>query len=73
MVGFAALFGTFVTIFALLAWMSISFNMLLLGASWTRVRAVANSQPDVPPAVDVPADAGAATPRRTATRTADPD
>jgi YihY family inner membrane protein len=54
MVGFAALFGTFVTIFALLAWMAISFNMLILGASWTRVRAVAMSQPGVPPAVDEP-------------------
>ena len=52
LVGFAALFGTFVTIFALLAWLAISFNMLILGASWTRVRAVARSQPDVPPAVD---------------------
>ena len=60
MVGFAALFGTFVTIFALLAWMAISFNMLILGASWTRVRAVARSQPDVPPAVDVPEAADAA-------------
>jgi membrane protein len=59
MVGFAALFGTFVTIFALLAWMAISFNMLILGASWTRVRAVARSQPDVPPAVDMPDDADA--------------
>ena len=64
MVGFAALFGTFVTIFALLAWMAISFNMLILGASWTRVRAVARSQPDVPPAVDVPDDGTAAAAER---------
>ena len=54
MMGFAALFGTFVAVFALLAWMSISFNVLLLGASWTRVRAVAQAQPDAPPAVDEP-------------------
>jgi membrane protein len=52
MMGFAALFGTFVAVFALLAWMSISFNVLLLGASWTRVRAVAQAQPDAPPALD---------------------
>ena len=61
MVGFAALFGAFVAVFALLAWLSISFNVLLLGASWTRVRAVAQSQPDVPPALDVP-DEDAANP-----------
>ncbi len=36
--GTAALFGAFVTVFAVLAWLSISFNVLLLGASWTRVR-----------------------------------
>ena len=54
MMGFAALFGTFVAVFALLAWMSISFNVLLLGASWTRVRAVAQAQPDAPPALDEP-------------------
>jgi len=57
MMGFAALFGTFVAVFALLAWMSISFNVLLLGASWTRVRAVAQAQPDAAPALDVPDDA----------------
>ncbi len=74
MVGFAALFGTFVTIFALLAWMAISFNMLILGASWTRVRAVAHSQPDVPPAVDVPDEAGRSSAvDEPATRVADPD
>ena len=68
MVGFAALFGTFVTIFALLAWMAISFNMLILGASWTRVRALAMSQPGVPPAVDEPADAIGRRRTRTPTR-----
>jgi membrane protein len=36
--GTAALFGAFVTVFAVLAWLSISFNVLLLGACWTRVR-----------------------------------
>jgi YihY family inner membrane protein len=34
----AAIYGTFVAFFAILAWLSISFNILLYGASWTRVR-----------------------------------
>ncbi len=41
LVGVAALFGALVAVFAILAWLSISFNVLLLGASWTRVRLVA--------------------------------
>jgi membrane protein len=36
----AALYGAIVAVFALLAWLSIGFNMLLLGGAWTRVRAV---------------------------------
>lgn len=36
--GVAAIYGTFVALFALLAWLSISLNLLLLGAAWTRVR-----------------------------------
>jgi membrane protein len=51
-VGFAALYGTFVAIFALLAWLSIGFNVLLLGASWARVRALAIANPDAPAARD---------------------
>lgn len=39
LVGVAALYGAFVAVFALLAWLSVGFNVLLLGASWTRVRA----------------------------------
>lgn len=35
----AAIYGTFVAVFGLLAWLSISFNLLLLGGAWTRVRA----------------------------------
>ena len=46
----AAIYGTFVAFFAILAWLSISFNVLLLGASWTRVRELAMSQPDAGPA-----------------------
>lgn len=38
LVGVAALYGTFVALFALLAWLSIGFNLLLLGAAWTEVR-----------------------------------
>jgi membrane protein len=38
LVGVAALYGTFVAVFALLAWLSIGFNVLLLGAAWARVR-----------------------------------
>ncbi len=34
----AALYGAIVTVFALLAWLSIAFNMLLIGAAWTWVR-----------------------------------
>ncbi len=38
LVGVAALYGAFVAVFALLAWLSGGFNVLLLGAAWTRVR-----------------------------------
>jgi membrane protein len=38
LVGVAALYGAFVAVFALLAWLSIGFNVLLLGAAWARVR-----------------------------------
>jgi membrane protein len=46
LVGWARLYGAFVTVFALLAWLAIGFNMLLLGAAWTRVRALARSHPE---------------------------
>lgn len=36
--GTAALFGAFVAVFGILAWLSISFNVLMLGACWTWVR-----------------------------------
>jgi membrane protein len=45
LVGVAALYGTFATIFGLLAWLVIGFNVLLLGAAWTSVRASAR-RPD---------------------------
>ena len=52
MFGWASVYGTFVAVFALLAWLSIGFNMLLLGACWSRVRAVALAQPEATPAAD---------------------
>ena len=39
LVGVAALYGTVVAVFALLAWLSLGFNVLLIGAAWTEVRA----------------------------------
>jgi membrane protein len=36
--GTAALFGAFVTVFVVLAWLSISLNVLMLGACWTWAR-----------------------------------
>ncbi|HYO42370.1 MAG TPA: YihY/virulence factor BrkB family protein [Candidatus Limnocylindrales bacterium] len=41
----ASIYGPFVAAFALLAWLSISFNVLLVGASWTRVRVLALGHP----------------------------
>lgn len=38
LVGVAAVYGTFVAAFALLAWLSVAFNLLLLGAAWTACR-----------------------------------
>ena len=47
--------------FAILIWMSISFNLLLIGASWTRVRALALAQPEAPAAdPEAPGQAGEA-------------
>ncbi len=42
----AAIYGTFVAFFAILAWLAISFNLLLFGACWTRVREQAGSGED---------------------------
>jgi YihY family inner membrane protein len=41
----AALYGTVVGFFAVLAWLSLSFNVLLVGAAWVRVRALAAAYP----------------------------
>lgn len=45
LVGVATLFGAFVAVFVVLAWLSLSLNVLLLGACWTRVRVVAMEPP----------------------------
>jgi membrane protein len=41
-----AVYGTIVAAFVLLAWLSIAFNALLFGGSWTWVRAAALARPD---------------------------
>jgi len=61
----AAIYGTFVAFFAILAWLSISFNVLLFGACWTRVREQAGSGaqaegPDEPPGDPAPGSTGSA-------------
>jgi uncharacterized BrkB/YihY/UPF0761 family membrane protein len=40
LIGAAALLGTLASLFALLAWLSLSFQALLLGAAWTAEREV---------------------------------
>ncbi len=54
----AAVYGTFVAFFAILAWLSISFNVLLFGACWTRVRGRAASPGDAGSPVDLLDSAG---------------
>jgi membrane protein len=41
----AALYGTVVAFFVVLAWLSLSYNVLLIGAAWVRVRALAAAYP----------------------------
>ena len=60
LVGAAALYGAFVAAIAVLAWLSIGFNLLLLGGAWARVRAM--SGPAVAPAADAPGRAGPTVP-----------
>jgi uncharacterized BrkB/YihY/UPF0761 family membrane protein len=38
LIGSAAVYGTFVAIFAVMIWLSALFQALLLGAAWVRVR-----------------------------------
>ena len=65
LVGVAALYGTFVAVFGILAWLSIGFNVLLLGASWTRVRALAASNPTARPAAEEGPEPGSSVPSGT--------
>jgi membrane protein len=51
LIGAAALYGTFVALFGLLAWLSIGFNVLLFGAAWAEVRermGPYRTEPDAP-------------------------
>jgi membrane protein len=59
----ATIYGTFVAFFGVLAWLAISFNVLLLGASWARVRDLARGQPGVPAADPAAAGKAAGSPR----------
>lgn len=52
LLGTATFYGAFVAVFALLVWLSISLNVLLLSASWTRVRLLAITDQEVPPRVE---------------------
>jgi membrane protein len=38
LIGTAAVFGTFVAVFAAMVWMSVAFQILLVGAAWVRER-----------------------------------
>jgi membrane protein len=44
LVGSAALYGTFIAIFAAMVWLSTGFQILLVGAAWVRERAVAEDE-----------------------------
>ena len=44
LIGSAALYGTFVAIFAAMVWLSTGFQILLLGAAWVRERALVDDE-----------------------------
>ena len=58
----AAIYGTFVAFFAILAWLSISFNVLLFGACWTRVREQGLPEPEPEPTDEGAGEPAATTP-----------
>jgi membrane protein len=66
LVGGLAIFGSFGAVFAALAWLSLGFQALLLGASWTRERMHAADPASVPP---TPAELGQDPERAAATGT----
>jgi membrane protein len=49
LIGSAALLGTLATVFAALAWLSLSFHALLLGAAWVRDRTERYTPPGARP------------------------
>jgi membrane protein len=55
LVGALEVFGSFAAVFAALAWMSLGFQALLMGAAWTRERVRAADPTSVPP---TPAELG---------------
>ncbi len=46
LIGAAAVYGTFVAIFALMIWLSVLFQALLIGAAWVRVRLERDAPPN---------------------------
>jgi membrane protein len=58
LIGAAAVYGTFVAIFAAMIWLATGFQLLLIGAAWVSVRM---DRPPPPPAVD-DAEGGSALP-----------
>ena len=54
LIGAAALLGTLASVFAALAWLSLSFQALLLGAAWVSERELASEEPVLPDADVLP-------------------
>jgi membrane protein len=52
LVGAAAVLGSIAAVFALLAWLSTSFQVLLIGAAWVRIRAERSAHPPAETASD---------------------
>lgn len=63
MLQWAALFGALISVFAVLVWLSISLNVLVLGAAWTRARMLAvtsDTEPGAEPRQGAPGEWAAA-------------
>jgi membrane protein len=58
MLSWAALFGALISVFAVLIWLSISLNVLIFGACWTRVRALEIAKGRDPSAGEAGPEAG---------------
>ena len=48
--GALSIFGSVAAVFAALAWLRLAFDVVLLGAAWTRIRLDARGGPEGPPA-----------------------